>query len=261
MAKKLNSNFIPNEAKRAVEIILDNLADSLVGVYLYGSSIDSGLQKNSDIDLLVLTNRPLTTDLRKEFATSFLNVSGPIGNKESIRPLEITVVNIKDIFPWTYPPKRELQYGEWLRSEVKEGMILKAEQDPDLAILLKQVRQNSISLIGPYAIEVLPPIPDSDFRRAILDSLPLLVQNIEGDERNTILTLARMYYSLINGTITSKHKASAWLIKELPEEFHSVVNNARLAYLDKNTDSLNFKENELERFTEVMSSKIKDAGS
>ncbi|MBP9752822.1 MAG: nucleotidyltransferase domain-containing protein [Proteobacteria bacterium] len=34
------------------------LKDNLIGVYLFGSAVINGLQKYSDIDLFVVTNRP-----------------------------------------------------------------------------------------------------------------------------------------------------------------------------------------------------------
>lgn len=58
--------------------------------------------------------------------------------------------------------------------------------------VINQVRKNGINLSGPKATEVLEPVPMTDIRRAIKESLPGLIADIKGDERNVILTLARM---------------------------------------------------------------------
>ena len=36
-----------------------------------------------------------------------MTISGKIGNTDSVRPLEVTVINRSEVVPWQYPPKRE----------------------------------------------------------------------------------------------------------------------------------------------------------
>ena len=48
-------------------------------------------------------------------------------------------------------------YGEWLREQFDKGAIPEPTYDPDLAILLSQLRENSINLFGPEATEVIEP--------------------------------------------------------------------------------------------------------
>ena len=95
-------------------------------------------------------------------------------------------------------------YGEWLREQFDKGAIPEPTYDPDLAILLSQLRENSINLFGPEATEVIEPVPMTDIRRAIKESLPGLIASIEGDEHNVILTLARMWLTSSSGRICSK---------------------------------------------------------
>ena len=51
-------------------------------------------------------------------------------------------------------------YGEWLREQFDKGAIPEPTYDPDLAILLSQLRENSINLFGPEATEVIEPVTD-----------------------------------------------------------------------------------------------------
>ncbi|GAB5835876.1 hypothetical protein JMUB7531_28810 [Staphylococcus aureus] len=78
-----------------------------------------------------------------------------IGNTDSVRPLEVTVINRSEVVPWQYPPKREFIYGEWLRGEFENGQIQEPSYDPDLAIVLAQARKNRISPVS-YTHLTLP---------------------------------------------------------------------------------------------------------
>lgn len=106
-------------------------------------------------------------------------------------------------------------YGEWLREQFDKGAIPEPTYDPDLAILLSQLRENSINFFGPEATEVIEPVPMTDIRRAIKESLPGLIASIEGDEHNVILTLARMWLTSSSGRICSKDQAAEWAIPKL----------------------------------------------
>ncbi|MET1546936.1 nucleotidyltransferase domain-containing protein, partial [Staphylococcus aureus] len=94
-----------------------------VGVYLFGSAVNGGLRINSDVDVLVVVNHSLPQLTRKKLTERLMTISGKIGNTDSVRPLEVTVINRSEVVPWQYPPKREFIYGEWLRGEFENGQI------------------------------------------------------------------------------------------------------------------------------------------
>ena len=51
----------------------------------------------------------------------------------AIRPLEVTVINQKDVVPWKFPPKHEFMYGEWLREQFLTSQpLLLAKARPQL---------------------------------------------------------------------------------------------------------------------------------
>ncbi len=106
---------IPKEAIQVLTIIKEVLEDQLVGVYLYGSAVTGGLRVKSDVDILVLTNCGLSVATRSKLSKQLMRISGRPGESTGIRPLEITVVNQKDVVPWHFPPRFEFMYGEWLR--------------------------------------------------------------------------------------------------------------------------------------------------
>jgi streptomycin 3"-adenylyltransferase len=241
----MNDKEIPKEAIQALKIIVELLDNTLIGVYLYGSAVTGGLRINSDIDILVITNQSLSKSTRKDLKDKLMLISGKTGNINKIRPLEVTVVCQKDIVPWHYPPKYEFMYGEWLRKRFEEGQIPESSYDPDLAILLAQARKNSINLLGPTATEVIESVPMIDIRRAIKESLPKLLANIKGDERNVILTLARMWLTVSTGEISSKNLAAEWAIPQLPNKYAYMLDLCRKAYIGEYIDDWEGMESEV----------------
>jgi len=232
----LSNEKIPNQAMQVLRTVEELLGSAIVGVYLFGSAVTSGLRINSDIDVLVVVNQSLTEVIRRKLTNRLINISGKIGNSDALRPLEVTVINLGDVAPWRYPPKNEYIYGEWLREEFENGQIQEPTYNPDLAIVLAQVRQNSVSLFGSDASDVLEPVPMTHIRRAIMESLPELIEGIKGDERNVILTLARMWLTVAVGEISSKDIAAEWAIPQLPKEHATLLNLARKAYCGEYVD-------------------------
>lgn len=252
----LNDKKIPEEAIRALGVITELLDDILVGVYLYGSAATGGLRVDGDVDILAVADGNLSEGTRKNLTQRLMLISGKIGNTDRVRPLEVTVVNQKNIIPWQFPPRYEFMYGEWLRGQFEKRKIPEPTYDPDLAILLFQARENSINLYGPKASEILEPMPMADIRRAIKESLPGLVASIKGDERNVILTLARMWQTAAIGEISSKDQAARWVVARLPEEYAALLDVARRAYSGESTDRWEGMEVEISSFVDHMKESI-----
>ena len=120
-------------------------------------------------------------------------------------------------------------YGEWLREQFDKGAIPEPTYDPDLAILLSQLRENSINLFGPEATEVIEPVPMTDIRRAIKE----------------FLTLARMWLTSSSGRICSKDQAAEWAIPKLAKEHATLLEKAKKAYLGDYDDKWEGMETEI----------------
>ena len=142
----MDSKEIPDEAFQALRIMEEVLDGILVAVCLYGSAVMGGLHIDSDVDILVVTDRNLSERTRKELANRLMMISGK--RRSAKRPIEVIVINQNNTVPWQYPPKYEFLYGEWLREQFQKGVIPGPAYDSDLAILLAQVRNNSINLTG-----------------------------------------------------------------------------------------------------------------
>ncbi|MFI7322214.1 aminoglycoside adenylyltransferase family protein [Streptomyces venezuelae] len=215
-----------------VRLVRDVLGDGdLVGVYPHGSAVLGGLRPHSDIDLFVVARRPTTAGQRQALTDGLLALSGSGAPGEPLRPVELTVAVQDAIRPWTYPPRSEFQYGEWLRDAYLRGLTPEPGPDPDLALLLTMVLRGRAALRGPSPEHVLDPVPPADLTRAMVAGVPGLLAELDTDTRNVLLTLARIWTTLATGDITSKDAAADWVLARVPAEHRPVLARARAVYL------------------------------
>ena len=186
------------------------------------------MQKYSDIDLFAVINRATTSEEKVELVTNFLQISG-LYMKSSKLPIEITIVEKKKINPWQFPPCFDFQYGEWLRQNFEKGVIEPWEnyEMPDLAVIITQILLKSKTLYGLKPNELLAEVPYHDFLKALLQDIDKLKADLEGDTRNVLLTLARIWSTLKIDTIRSKPDAADWVIHHLPEKYQIVMKRAK----------------------------------
>ncbi len=249
---------IAAQLEQACAVIQQRLRTPPLAIHLYGSVLAGGLQPASDIDLLVTTAAPIEADVRQALLTGLLTVSAPPGWSPTLRALEVTLVVRDEVVPWRYPARRELQFGEWLRDELEAGRVDAPVADPDLAVLLTKLRQHSVALLGPDAAALLDPVPPADLRKALADTVTLWNEPSDwaGDERNIVLTLARIHYSAVTGEIASKAAAADWLLARIPRQFHGVVMAARQAYLGQGDDRLGSQGNAVAAYVGFMKTQI-----
>lgn len=229
------------QLSRALDAIDRHLEGQVLAVHLYGSALDGGLKRYSDIDLLVtVAARIDDAALRQALSADLLQLSSPPGQSEWRRALEVTFVVHGDVVPWRYPARRELQFGEWQREDIGAGVFEPATIDPDLAILLTKARQHGKALKGPAAEDWFDPVPPADLFKALGDTLQLWHSPPDwaGDERNVVLALARIWYSAATGRIASKDAAADWVMERLPVRHRPLLFEARQAYLGLGEDGL-----------------------
>jgi streptomycin 3"-adenylyltransferase len=220
-----------------LDLVRDVLGDAAIGAYLFGSSVTSGLRADSDLDVLIVSRRPTSDTERRRLIDGLLAVSRSRGDPTGRRHLEVTVVVRSDISPWRYPPPMEFQYGDWWRDEFTSGDIRPwTSPNPDLAVLLTAVREDAVALFGPPIDRLVDAVPRADLDRALLDVIPGLMADLEGDVRNVLLTLARVWFTLETGTISSKDVAADWAITRLPPGRGDAIRLARAGYLGKAQD-------------------------
>lgn len=226
--KSIYSPEMQQQLKDSVELLRTILGSDLLGVYLYGSSLVGGLQKYSDIDLFVVTNRATTAEEKSKLIAKLLQISG-IYMKSSKLPIEITLVEQRMINPWQYPPHFDFQYGDWLRETFEKGVVEPWDnyEMSDLAVIVTQVLLRSETLWGLNPGQLLVEVPYHDFMKAMLHDINRLAADLEQDTRNVLLTFARIWSTLETDTIRSKPAAADWVISHLPERHQAVIKRAK----------------------------------
>jgi aminoglycoside 9-adenylyltransferase len=208
----------------------------VVAVALFGSSAVGGLRPDSDLDVVTLTRRSLTQQDRRALVDYLLRVSGSRATRGPGRPIELTSLVLDDVVPWAYPATCDFLYGEWLRDDYLDGRLPKREVDSNLPVLITTAREHTIRLSGPDVGELLDPVPESDLFRSLHDGLTALLDNLVGDERNVLLTLARMIVTLETGQIVPKDEAAAHVLPSVPSADQSVLTLAAQAYRGETID-------------------------
>lgn len=222
---------IPTEATHALRVLQECLGHSLQAVYLHGSAVTQGLRPRSDVDILALINQPLSPSARQQLTRGLLDISGhyPV-DTAGRRPLEVMLF-LHDVPSSTrYPAQCEFLYGEWLRTEITAGVLPEPSQDPEFTLILAQAASAAVALYTADSPTSLPTIHPADIQRAIQELLPTLVASLEGDERNVLLTLARMWYTTSTGKFTAKDHAAEWAAEQLPAEQAQLLHYARDSY-------------------------------
>ncbi len=187
-----------------------------------------GLRPASDVDVLVVSRRRMVDRERRALLDGLLTISG---FANGARPVELTVVVQSDVRPWRYPPTADFRYGEWLRDELETGGAPRPEPMPDLALLITLVLAGGHTLAGPPPERVLDPVPHADVLRASVAGIPDLLDDLDGDTRNVVLTLARVWTTLATGEIRPKDAAADWALARLPPEHRPVLTHAKELYL------------------------------
>ena len=224
---KIDSD-VKKQIHKCINLIKEIFEQDLLGIYLYGSSIVGGLQKYSDIDLFVVSNRATTREEKAKLVAELLKISG-IYMKGKKLPIEMTIVEKSEINPWVYPPRFDFQYGEWLRKQFEQGNIepWPVKEMPDLALLVTQILLASNILVGANPHQLLCKIPYKDFMASVIDALPNLMSDIDSDARNVLLTIARIWSTVAADAIRSKPAAADWVINRLPEKYRPVMERAK----------------------------------
>jgi streptomycin 3"-adenylyltransferase len=221
------------QVDRVLRVVRDVLGPDAVGAYLFGSAVLGGLRPRSDLDLLVVSSRATTREEKQRLVDRLLAISGRSTPRGRWRNVELTIVVEPEIKPWRYPPSFDFQYGGWLRREVESGNVepWPTRTNPDLALLMTMVLLGNRPVLGPPPADLFDPVPHDDLINAMVGGIDSLLANLDGDTRNVILTLARIWSTVATGEIRSKDGAAEWALARLPEEQRAVLARAGAIYL------------------------------
>jgi streptomycin 3"-adenylyltransferase len=161
-----------------------------------------------------------------------LNISGKVARVSQSRPVEMTVVTESIVKPWRYLPELEFMFGEWLRDAFESRKPPRYPiKSADLTTVIAMAIQANMVLSGPPLESIIDGIPRQDVFQSMIDGIPELLNDFHGDERNVLLTFARIWYTLVKKEFASKDEAARWVRDHLPEEYHIAIDRAVNSYL------------------------------
>ena len=84
--------------------------------------------------------------------------------------------------------------------------------------------------------DLVLPVTPRQLSAAVAENVPQLLLDLPGDERNVLLTLARILITLRTGSIVSKDEAARQVAPSLCEEHRELLVRARDGYLGLRDD-------------------------
>jgi hypothetical protein len=156
-------------------------------------------------------------------------------------PLDIRFLVEQDLFPFQQPLLCDLHYSETRRENYQQELRTGAwkhwndtiRRDPDLTVHLTVLHRYGICLYGKPIAETLPPVPEQDFRDAIIKDVQVAQGNPLHDPISFVLNACRACAYLHDGTILSKDAGGVWGLAHLPEQYHPLIQQALALYRDE----------------------------
>jgi len=202
-------------------------------MYLHGSLALGGFQPGrSDIDVIVVTAQRIDLETKRRCFELLLRIS------KMPCPLDIRFLVQQDLFPYQYPLLCDLHYSEThresyqqeLRSGTWKDWNGKAQRDPDLTLHLTVLHRYGICLYGKPIAEVLPSVPEHDFRDALIKDVQVAQGDPLHDPISFVLNACRACAYLHDGAILSKDAGGVWGLAHLPEQYHPLIHQALALY-------------------------------
>nr|WP_313372341.1 aminoglycoside adenylyltransferase family protein [Brucella intermedia] len=246
-----------DQIQATIDALRTVLGDGLAAVYMHGSAVSGGLRPQSDIDLLAVIDRTMSTGQRSELLAALLRISGRHPAKPGAqRCMELLVFCHADLVSNRFPVCTDFVYGEWLRQKFETGDLPMPESDPEFTLLLAQARREAIALLGPNLCQYAPEIPATEIRQAMKEALPSLLSGLIGDERNVLLTLARMWCTAKTGEFVTKDAGAAWAISQMRAPYADTLNYAKKAYLGEVADDWSARHHDAQRLAQYLKAEV-----
>ena len=209
------------------------LGDNLVGIYLHGSSVMGCFNpEKSDIDLIVVVDRPLTDTVKRAYMEMVVgcNAIGPA------KGIEMSVVLRGVCRPFLYPTPYELHFSaghlEWYISDPDDYIRRMNGTDKDLAAHFTIINKRGKCICGAPIEEVFSAVPAGDYMDSIRFDIENAAEEITEYTMYLTLNLARVLAYKEEGLVLSKKEGGEWALKHLSAEYHPLIADALREYCE-----------------------------
>ena len=190
-------------------------------VVLHGSlALGEFRPGQSDVDVLVFVDGPLTRVQAQGLATGLLAVSGQPA------PIEVSVLERRAFAAWVHPAPYLFHYSEAWRTRMTQMLAdpatewLAERTDPDLTVHVVVARQAGIVLHG----SVDWPVPSqADALAAVWYDIATAEADVADNPVYVILNLCRTLWWREHGVVLSKSAGGAALLPSLSGDTRAVV--------------------------------------
>jgi predicted nucleotidyltransferase len=218
-------NAVLQELMEGVRAILGS---QLAAVYLYGSLTSGDFDRQSDIDVLVVTRDEVSEDEFSALAAMHDQIAA--GESWCVTQLEVAYISSQalrryDAATSVYP---HLDRG-------KGEQLQRKEHWTDCVVQRYALLKRGITLAGPHPETLIDPVSEDDLRQAMRVLLPRWAESLfndpselgrRGSQAYVVLSICRMLYTLETGAVASKRRASDWARTALDGKWSSLIDRA-----------------------------------
>jgi len=221
----------PKVARLLDDIVVSHrslLGANLVGIYLHGSRATGDHGPHSDVDYLVVVERPLALAEKRQPLSALRELS----KRAPAHGIEMSVITSEALRRFRHPAPFEFHFsGDWLQRYERRQVDLETPRtDPDLASHVTQTRERGRTLYGSPLESVFPRIDRKYYVEGTLNDAHAILSDPRKHPLYTVLNLCRAL-AVVRGTMTpSKLEAADWALANLPDDHHPLVREATRGY-------------------------------
>lgn len=231
------------------------LNENLVGIYLHGSLATGYYTEESDIDIIIITNSPLSFNTKRKIIDEILSIKN--APKKGIEMHVILKEHSKILI---YPTPFDLHYSNSHKERYMndKNYICGGRNwtDKDLGTHFTILKKRGICLCGEAIEMVFCDVPKSIYIDSIIYDLKDILSGINENPEYYILNSARTLSYLDDDKVVSKLEGGEWAKDKLPNEFKPLIQHAINLYTLKIKD-YNFNHEELLAFANFVLDELK----
>lgn len=209
----------------------DILKENLVGIYLHGSSVMGCFNpEKSDIDLIIVVDDKMS-DITKK---AYMDMVVKLNSYAPAKGIEMSIVRKKVCDPFVYPTPFELHFSamhlKWYEDNPEDYILKMNGTDKDLAAHFTIIGKRGKCLFGLPIEDVFAEVPKADYLDSIWNDIAEAPEEITENTMYLTLNLVRVLAFAKDGLVLSKKEGGEWGLKNIPEEYHRLIEDALSEY-------------------------------
>ncbi len=204
------------------------LGSQLVGAYLFGSATGADFDRDSDVDVLAVTEGGISDGTFAELQRMHARIAAI--DSWCATQLEVSYIPRTAVRRYQPPdvlhPRLDRGKGEKLHI---------MSHDADWVVQRHLIRERGSVLVGPSASELIDPVSPDELRQAmrelvqewlapLVDDPPLV--HTRGYQSFLVLATCRILYTLELGDVVSKNAAALWGEETLAARWNPLIKGA-----------------------------------